>query len=266
MAMDYTGSFGREVAAFEAAGREAMSSQPAPPVPSCPGWVVTDLVLHLGMVHRLVARVVRGRMRQPPAEGDRSWLKLPDPWRDWLPPGRAPRQSAVPAGLLDWFQAGAAELTELFRATDPGERMWTWSADQSAGFWQRMQAIEAAVHRWDAQDAVSAARPIEAALAADAITQTFEVMMPMRRAAAKAPPGQGERFVFRCTDRPQTLAVRFDADPVLLSVPTDDYDIQISGTASDLALFLWHRDVTGSLEVQGDSSLLSRYFTFVPPM
>ena len=100
-----------------------------------------------------------------------------------------------------------------------------------------MQAIEAAVHRWDAQHAVSAAQPIDGALAADAIAQTFEVMMPMRRAVAKAPPGQGERFVFRCTDGPKMLAVRFDHDPVLLGVPTDDYDIQISGTASDLALF-----------------------------
>ena len=266
MAMDYVGPFGREVAAFEAAGREAMSSQAAPAVPSCPGWVVTDLVLHLGSVHRAVARVIGGRMQQPPAEGDQSWLGLPGPWRDWLPPGRAPRQSPVPAGLLDWFGAGAAELAELFRAADPGERVWTWSADHSVGFWQRMQAIEAAVHRWDAQHAVSAAQPIEGALAADAIAQTFEVMMPMRRAVAKAPPGQGERFVFRCTDGPMTLAVRFDDDPVLIGVPTDDYDIQISGTASDLALFLWHRDVTGSLEVRGDSSLLSRYFSLVPPI
>jgi uncharacterized protein (TIGR03083 family) len=264
--VDYVGHFRREVAAFEAAGRAAVGSEAAPVVPSCPGWVVTDLVLHLGMVHRLVARVVGERMQQPPSEGDRSWLGLPGPWRDWLPPGRAPRQSPVPAGLLDWFQAGAAELRELFRAADPGERVWTWSADHSVGFWQRMQAIEAAVHRWDAQHAVSAAHPIDAALAADAIAQTFEVMAPMRRALAKAPPGQGERFVFRRTDGPQTWAVRFDADAVLLGAPHGSYDIQISGTASDLALFLWQRDVTGSLEVRGDSSLLSRYFALVPPL
>lgn len=33
----------------------------------------------------------------------------------------------------------------------------------------------------------------------------------------------------------------------------------------DLALLLWHRDVTGGLRVRGDSSLLSRYFALVPP-
>jgi uncharacterized protein (TIGR03083 family) len=219
--------------------------------------------LHLGWVHRLVVRVVGERTQQPPAQDDLSWLTLPSPWLDWLPPGRAPRQSPVPVDLVDWFQTGAAEL---FRAADPGERVWTWSADRSVGFWQRMQMVEAAFHRWEAQQAVSAAQPIEASLAADAIAQTFEVMMPMRRAAAQAPPGRGERFVFRRTDGPQTWAVRFDNDPGLLGPPADDYDLQISGTASDLALFLWHRDVTGSLEVQGDSSLLSRYFTLVPPI
>jgi len=42
--------------------------------------------------------------------------------------------------------------------------------------------------------------------------------------------------------------------------------IQISGTASDLALFLWQRPVTSRLEVRGDSFLLERYFVLVPPV
>jgi uncharacterized protein (TIGR03083 family) len=172
----------------------------------------------------------------------------------------------VPSGLLGWFHAGAADLQERFRAADPGEQVWTWSADHSVGFWQRMQAIEAAVHRWDAENAVGAARPLDAALAADAIGQTFEVMAPMRRTVGKAPPGQGERFLFQCADGPDRWAVQFDGDAVLLGTLDADYDIQISGTASDLALFLWQRPVTGKLDVQGDASLLSRYFALVPPL
>ena len=42
--------------------------------------------------------------------------------------------------------------------------------------------------------------------------------------------------------------------------------IQVSGTASDLALFLWQRPVTGRLDVRGESSLLERYFVLVPPI
>jgi uncharacterized protein (TIGR03083 family) len=242
--VDYVGHFRREVAAFEAAGRVAAGSEAAPAVPSCPGWVVTDLILHLGVVHRLVARVIGERMQQPPERGDRRWLGLAEEWRGWLPPGRAPQRSPVPAGLLGWFHAGAADLQERFRTTALGEQVWTWSADHTAGFWQRMQAIEVAVHRWDAENAVGAARPLDAALAADAIGQTFEVMAPMRRTVGKAPPGHGERFVFQRTDGPGSWAVQFDSDTVLLGAPDGHYDIQISGTASDLALFLWQRTVT----------------------
>jgi uncharacterized protein (TIGR03083 family) len=172
----------------------------------------------------------------------------------------------VPAGLLGWFHDGAADLQERFRAADPGEQVWTWSADHSVGFWQRMQAIEAAIHRWDAENAVGAAQSLDAALATDAIGQTFEVMAPMRRSVGKAPPGHGERFLFQCADGPGTWAVHFDGDAVLLGTPDGHYDIQISGTASDLALFLWQRAVTGKLDVQGDVSLLSRYFALVPPL
>ena len=114
MPVDYVGHFLREVSAFEAAGRAAAGSETAPPVPSCPGWVVTDLVLHLGVVHRSVAGVVGGRMQQPPEAGDRSWLGLADAWKGWLPPGRAPQRSPVPAALLGWIHAGAADFAGAF--------------------------------------------------------------------------------------------------------------------------------------------------------
>lgn len=263
--MDYVEHFRREAAAFQAAARVAVNSAAAPAVPSCPGWVVTDLVLHLGVVHRLVAHVVRDRMQQPPRAGDRSWPRLPGEWASWLPPGHAPQDSPVPPGLADWFGEGAAELAGQFRAAGPGERVWTWSADHSVGFWQRMQAIEAAVHRWDAQNAVGEPEPVDAELAADAIGQTFQIMAPMRRAFAKAPPGRGERFVFQRIDGPGTWAVRFDGDAVTAGPAGGDCDVHISGTASDLALYLWQRPVTGNLQVRGDTSLVSRYFTLVPP-
>src|SRR5215469_14743145 len=124
VAVDYVEHFLREVAAFEAAGWLAAGSEAAPAVASCPEWVVTDLVLHLGLVHGFVARVISERMQEPPGRDDRSWLGLAGEWRGWLPPGRAPRRSPVPSALLGWFHAGAADLQERFRAADPGERVW----------------------------------------------------------------------------------------------------------------------------------------------
>ena len=116
----------------------------------------------------------------------------------------------------------------------------------------------------------------------DAIGQTLEFLVPMRRAMAPAPPGRGERFAFRRTDGLETWAVRFDGEAVRLGEDDGQDDrqddsqdggqddggpgIQISGTASDLALFLWQRPVAGRLDVRGDSSLLERYFVLVPPV
>jgi Mycothiol maleylpyruvate isomerase N-terminal domain len=119
--VDYVGHFLREVAAFEAAGHVAAGFEAAPVVPSCPGWVATDLVLHLGVVHRAVSRVIGERMQQPPERGDMPWLGLAEEWRGWLPPAHAPQRSPVPAGLLGWFHDGSADLP-VFRARGPALR------------------------------------------------------------------------------------------------------------------------------------------------
>ncbi|WP_414636367.1 maleylpyruvate isomerase N-terminal domain-containing protein [Actinophytocola sp.] len=63
--VDYVAHFAREVGAFEAAVRRALGSAGAPIVPSCPGWSVADLVLHLGGVHRLISGIIRDRVVGP---------------------------------------------------------------------------------------------------------------------------------------------------------------------------------------------------------
>lgn len=262
--MDYVRHFGKEIAAFEAAAQKAAGDETAPALPSCPGWTMTDLVVHLGMVHRLVARVVGERMQQPPG-GDPGEAGLPDDWAAWLPPGRAPDDVPVPAALLDWFHAGAEALEERLFLASPDEPVWAWSVDRTVGFWQRTQAIEAAVHRWDAQKAAGDAATIDSSLATDAVRQAFEVMVPLRRAETKAPPGDGEHYRFRRTDGPQSWTVRFRGDAVLVGPADGSCDIEIAGRASDLALFLWKRPVTGQLDMLGDTRMIRRYFELVPP-
>ena len=70
----------------------------------------------------------------------------------------------------------------------------------------------------------------------------------------------------RSARRLPRAAVRFDGEAVRLGDDGGQADIEISGTASDLALFLWERPVPGQLDVRGDSSLLERYFVLVPPV
>ncbi|MEV0202578.1 maleylpyruvate isomerase family mycothiol-dependent enzyme [Nonomuraea sp. NPDC050691] len=277
--MDHVAHFHREITAFRDATLRAAALKEAPLVPSCPGWSVADLVVHPGGVHRGLITVIEGRPAAFPDAGDLSFLRLPADITGWPRPENAPNRGPIPRGLDDWFAEGAALLEEQFRTNDPGTPVWTWSEEQTVGFWTRMQAIEAAVHRWDAENALGAAGPVDAELAADAVTHTFQVMAPARRAWTQAPPGTGERYRFRQTDGPAVWTVCFDAEGLRLSTsPTGDdpvaresigagpADVELAGTASDLMLHLWRRVPADRLEVRGDQEILERYFALVPPV
>lgn len=260
-AMELVAHFRREVRAFQYAARQV---DDAPLIPSCPGWSMSDLVLHLGGVHRSVNAIVRDRLDGPPDLAVLARTELSPDTAGWPSPDGAPTMGPVPPTLLDWFDEGADRLEALFRAHAPEEAAWTWSREQTVGFWLRMQTIEAAVHRWDAENALGAARPITEEVATDAVTQTFEVMAPVRRSWTRAPEGAGERFRFVRTDGPGEWLVHFDGSHVRLG--DGDADLELSGTASNLMLFLWHRIPADGLDIRGDKALLDRYFVLVPPI
>lgn len=267
--MDYVAQFRRDVEAFEGAARAVSREERGDGtalVPSCPGWSVADLVFHLGAVHRYVIHVIGEGLLDRPEDDDFAFLSLPAHMEGWPDPQLAPNRGPLPAGLVDWFHEGASHLASLFAEREPAERVWSWSDEQSVGFWQRMQTIEAAVHRWDVEHALGTARPVDRQLAADAVSHTFEVMAPARRARQSAPAGQGERLRFRQSDGSGLWVVQLDPDGVLLNEGTGCCDVELTATASELMLFLWHRIPSEGLEIRGDAALLERYFKLVPPL
>lgn len=261
--MDYIRHFHREVQAFEKVSRRAAAEDTAPMIPSCPEWTMSDIIVHLGWVHRFVALILRDHIQEPPQITDTGFLGLPPEAEHWPRPENAPGTGPIPAGLIDWFSEGAATLESLFADRDPGERVWTWSAEQSVGFWLRMQTIEAAIHRWDAENALGPPEPVDAELAVDAIDQNFAVMVPRRRAQEHTAKGAGERYRFRQSDGPRAWTVGFEGGTVQLG--GDSFDVELIGTASDLMLFLWQRLPADRLTVNGDRDVLDRYFALVPP-
>ncbi|MEV0380590.1 maleylpyruvate isomerase family mycothiol-dependent enzyme [Nonomuraea sp. NPDC050643] len=287
--MDFAAHFRREVRAFHDAATRAAGTGDAPSVPSCPGWSMSDLVFHLGGVHRGVHVIIKDQLKGPPdlamlaaTELPGGTAGLPDTAdtadtvdtagragaaglpEGWPVPDQAPNFGPIPPTLLDWFAEGADRLERQFRERRADEPAWTWSEEQTVGFWQRMQTIEAAIHRWDAENALNTAGPIADEVAVDAISQTFEVMAPARRSWGQAPPGAGERYRFRRTDGPGEWVVCFDGRHV--RVGDGEADVELAGTASDLMLFLWHRIPADGLDIQGDKTLLDRYFVLVPPI
>jgi uncharacterized protein (TIGR03083 family) len=192
------------------------------PIASCPDWVMADLVRHVFEVHRSWSRIV--------GEG----LTEPDFSEQPFPPD---------AELVEAFRAHAHEFAEVLAAADPEAPCWTWGPEQNAGFVQRFQVQEAALHRWDAESAVGIPGPIAADGAADAL-ELDNALLP------DAAPGAPVAFEMITTDTPFSITMSAAPDlPVIGS---------LTGTASDLLLVFWKRLPIATVATTGDVDAITR--------
>lgn len=151
----------------------------ATPVPSCPGWTVADLGLHLGTVHRWAEGLVRTRaQRRIGSSGD---------VLDEGPPGP------------EWIREGGAALLATLRAADPDAPMWAWGPDRHVRFWSRRMLHETLVHRMDVELAGGCEPRVASPVAADAID---ELLVNLPSAAHFSPGvrdlrGDGQRLSVR---------------------------------------------------------------------
>ncbi len=214
------------------------------PVPTCPGWTCERLVRHMGRVHRWTA--------------------------GWVASGEAPEVEQPPTGdaVVAWARAGADEMIAALGRADPDAPMETWAGEQPAIFWPRRMAIEAAIHRFDAQSAIDDTTPVATALALDAIDEMFEVIVPFRGTGDLG--GTGQTIHLHATD-PDLEQVGGGGEWLVTFGPgaiTVDHvhakgDVAVRGTASDLLLLLWNRLDVAQVQVFGDTGLLDRWRTEV---
>jgi uncharacterized protein (TIGR03083 family) len=208
----------------------ARSSGLDAPVPSCPDWDVTDLLRHVGKIHRWVARVI--------ATGD---MDVP------RPEGTAPRGPE----LFEWVEVGADELFAVGTEVGPTAPVSNWAKQTPvAAFWFRRMANEVAVHAWDARNAAGDPEPIEAELAADAIDEWLTVMGPMR-----PPEGLTGTVHIHCTDVSADWTV--DLGAFATQRGRADADAELRGPASGILLRLLTRSDEG--EVLGDPGVLAQW-------
>ena len=187
----------------------------AAPVPSCPGWRVADLVVHLGRTHLWAEHAVRvGRPDAPE----------PSPPQD----GRS--------ALSAWYAASAETLLATLRATDPDAECWTFGLHpRTARFWFRRQAHEAAMHRWDLGAAVGRDLGYPSSLAADGVDEVVGMFFPRQVRLRRAAPLS------------TSLAVRPDGAGRLVlagdgtAAHPGSAAAEVSGPAEVLVLLLWGR-------------------------
>ena len=205
------------------------------PVPSCPEWTASHLVEHLGGAYAWVRQVVE-------AAGEKSDR------RDAQPPDD---------DLLTWFDEVLAGLVTVLDAVDPDAPAWNWSTQpQVARFWPRRVAHETAVHRWDAQLISRLAKPVDAELAGDGVSEVLDTWLPAGRTAVKNDAQGVVRLMAQDIDRTWLVRLRANGlnllDETALLDDAPEAQTQIGGTASDLLLALWGRVPVSALAVDGD--------------
>jgi uncharacterized protein (TIGR03083 family) len=237
------------------------------PVPTCPGWFVATLVAHIGEVQRFWALQVATRAQESQELPQSAFESCPGLW-EWLDGVDAgtPDLEAIPEGLITWFEAATDELMTAFQGAEPEEKIWHWSGDNRAITHFRNQAMEATIHRWDAQSAHGITTPVDLLIAVDGIDQHFNVQIAATRKWTENPAqGAGESYHLHRTDGEGEWLVTFEGDSVTVRREHGKADVALRGTAEDLFLWLWGRIPADRLDVVGDTTRLSRYRELVPP-
>lgn len=201
-------------------------------VPGCPEWTLRDLVVHVGQVQRSWAAHVR--------EVD-----------------RAPFTDVQDVDLLKWSAASTDALIDALRVAGPEAPCWTWweesDAPSNAGAVARHQAQEAALHAYDAQNAVGQPRELPSDIAIDCVDEFLVVSL----GAMGAWPHEDARVDFAADEGPRwtvrlTTAAKVEADPSDVPAAT------VTGPAADLILALYSRIPPEGLHVDGDRKVVEQ--------
>lgn len=226
---------------------------PTSPVPSCPAWTASDLLWHLTEVQDFWAYVISHR---------------PEPPRDYVEPERPTEH----ADLLDAFSDASGRLLEALTAADPAAPAWTWSVEQTVGFTYRRQALEALVHRLDAEQTAGLSSPLDPALAADGVDEVLDVMYGGSPSWGSFGP-LPHYLRIDLTDTGDVLWVQLGhftgTDPDGVDHHEDDIrvvgdpgvqpDAVISGTAACLLARLWRRGDGAETHLTGDLSMIDHF-------
>jgi uncharacterized protein (TIGR03083 family) len=205
-------------------------------VPTCDGWSLQDLVLHVADVYTFVTEVLTSRATE------------------------RPERPGVPDGdPVDVFEAALDGAISALKDADDETPVWNWTADQPhlAGFWARRLAHESSVHRFDAQAAHGVVQPIDAELAGDGIEELIDVIGPRVyvRDELAGPTGT----IAMVSADSGTWQLQLEPQAITRIDPPKDPTVTVHGTTSALLLALYGRVPWTSLETSGDIDLLTSW-------
>jgi uncharacterized protein (TIGR03083 family) len=233
-----------------------------PPIKGCPGWDVAALTGHMGRVYTFWLKWVRER---PRGHSKEAWAELLADREARLPgyvvweKNGFPRESR-PERIVEFSRRAGEELEAALVDLGPEETVWTFVPTRQTGtFVFRRIAMETAIHRWDAEQPHGIEQPIDEALALDGID---EMLMMFRE-----DPGydenkecrHGQRVLLRQHPGSARWLVTFENGGITTSQQEGPADVAISGSASDLHLFIMGRRTPEEMQIQGDGDLAAAW-------
>ncbi len=235
----------------------AMAAGLDAPVPTCPGWTVRDLVVHLGVVHRWARAIMTG---QDPRQA-----------RDAQVAHEA--EAAAVADVLDWLDDGAAALlSTLAVAPDDLEVMFFLeNAPAPRRAWARRECHEATIHAVDAMSARLGRPPgadqlwFSAALALDGTDELLRGFLPRARSRVRSPRPHAVAVQALDAGTVHTWLLSIGEGPTAVAYLADESsaavqaDVVVSAEAIPLYLALWNRGGDPPADVDDPAGWLSTW-------
>jgi uncharacterized protein (TIGR03083 family) len=136
-------------------------ADPRTPVPTTPGWTLTELARHVGFSFRWMTTIVATRATGPVRGRDTRGRPAPDD----------------PAELPSWLREGGTELLDAVRSGGPSTPMWTWAGGpQPAQWWLQRMLYELIVHVADAALTLGKPVTVDPELAAAGIEEWLTIV------------------------------------------------------------------------------------------
>ena len=213
-------------------------------VANCDGWVVEDLVRHLGRVYRSVATIVSTRSQVV------------------VPPQDTP---AGPHGddAVAWFDESVDLVLDALRGVEPSETLWTWAGVLPATFYFRRMAYETAVHAHDASAGWAEPFQLDSDLAADGVDEYLERVLPFTLQRWTRPLPAGSLHLHR-TDGDGEWLVEVEEGAMKLRREHAKGDAALRGSGQALFLAMWNRMDVDELECFGDPDVARAWTTLAP--
>jgi uncharacterized protein (TIGR03083 family) len=206
-------------------------TDPSTPVPSCPAWVLRDLVEHVGATQRWVSSMVAEQVSDPMAAFGLGFETVPESPDRW--PG--------------WLTDSAAAVVTAFRDAPEGASVFDPSfAGDGVRFWATRLFGEISVHRLDAALTTGHAYDLAPDLAALAVDDWLGTMASAGWAAnvpgfADAMRGSGQTIAWVARDVDRAWVLRRTDAPLDLTrtdaragFAAGDGAVVVEGDALDL--------------------------------